>query len=146
MLDTGALLDHVSGDRSETEWQLAELVSRIATYARLQHPRFVIMLDDAEALIGRTPVVSAIDIAVKHDLLFGRLATSRANRPADIDATVKGLGRVTAAKRPVFVVEHLADPALGEAARRQIGELGFVAAISAVAKDTVNLATPAGPQ
>jgi cysteinyl-tRNA synthetase, unknown class len=145
-LDTGALLDHVSGDRSETEWQLSELVSRIATYARLQHPRFIIMLDDAETLIGRTPVVSAIDIAVKHDLLFGRLATGRANRTADIEAAVKGLGRVTAAKRPVFVVEHLADPTLGETARRRIGEMGFVAAISTVAKDTVNIAIPADAQ
>jgi cysteinyl-tRNA synthetase, unknown class len=150
-LDSGSLLDseHVSqvtSDRSETEWQLAELVARIATYARLQHPRFIVMLDDAESLIDRTPVASAIDIAVKHDLLFGRTATGRANRKEDIDATVKGLSRVAGAKRPVFVVEHLADTALSAAARRRIGELGFVGAISTVAKDTVNVAIPADAQ
>jgi cysteinyl-tRNA synthetase, unknown class len=150
-LDSANLLDHaqqaqVASDRSETEWQLAELVSRIATYARLQHPRFLVMLDDAESLIDRTPVASAIDVAVKHDLLFGRNATGRANRQVDIDATVKGLNRVASAKRPVFVVEHLADSTLSAAARQRISELGFVAAISTVAKDTINVALPADAQ
>ncbi len=150
-LDPGSLLDTAwlsqpVADRSEAEWQLSELVARIATYARLQHPRFIVMLDDAESLIDRTPVVSAIDIAVKHDLLFGRNATGRANRQDDIDATIKGLNRVARAKRPVFVVEHLADPALSMTARQRIGELGYVAAISTVAKDTVNIALPAEAQ
>jgi cysteinyl-tRNA synthetase, unknown class len=148
-LDTGGLLDRGSGPnrteaaRSETEWQLSELVSRITTHARLQHPRFVVMLEEAELLIDRTPVASAIDIAAKHDLLFGRIAVGRANRPADIAATVKDLTRVATAKRPVFVVEHLVDPALAVAARARIRELGYVAAISTAAKDSVNLATPA---
>jgi cysteinyl-tRNA synthetase, unknown class len=147
-LDSGGMLDndhlkHITTDQSENEWQLAELVARLATYARLQHPRFVVMLDDAEVLIDRTPVASAIDIAVKHDLFFGRNATGRPNRQADIEAIAKGLNRVTAAKRPVFVVEHLVDPALSTTARRRINELGFIAAITTVAKDTVNLATPA---
>jgi cysteinyl-tRNA synthetase, unknown class len=150
-LDSGSLLDsehlnHASVDRSETEWQLAELVARVATYARLQHPRFVIMLDDAERLIDRTPVASAIDIAVKHNLLFGRVASGRPNRQADIDAAVKALNRVAGAKRPVFVVEHLADLAVGTGARQRLSELGFVAAITTVAKDTVNVASPADAQ
>jgi cysteinyl-tRNA synthetase, unknown class len=151
-LDSGNLLDRTqaatsgAGDRSEIEWQLAELVARLATYARLQHPRFIIMLDDAETLIDRTPVASAIDIAVKHDLLYGRHAVGRPNRAADIEATVKGLTRVAAAKRPVFVVEHLADTALATAARARINELGFVGAISTIAKDSVNVASPAEAQ
>jgi cysteinyl-tRNA synthetase, unknown class len=150
-LDPGSLLDNApqsqtAPDRSETEWQLAELVARIATYARLQHPRFIVMLDDAESLIDRTPVASAIDIAVKHDLLFGRNATGQANRQDDVNATVRGLTRVAAAKRPVFVVEHLADTALSVAARKRINELGYVAAISTVTKDTVNVAIPAEAQ
>lgn len=148
-LDSGNLLDkeHVlaqdASDRSETEWQLAELVSRIATYVRLQHPRFIIMLDDAEALIDRTPVASAIDIAVKHDLLFGHHSTGRPNRNTDIEANVASLKRVVEAKRPIFIVEHLADAALATSARRRITELGYIAAISTVAKGTVNIATPA---
>ena len=147
-LDSGSLLEQAAAanagvDRSEVEWQLAELVSRLVTYARLQHPRFLVMLDDAEALIDRTPVASAIDIAVKHDLLFGRHAIGRPNRSADIDATVNGLRHVTSAKRPVFVVEHLADAGLATAARARLNELGYVAAITTVAKDSVNIATPA---
>jgi cysteinyl-tRNA synthetase, unknown class len=150
-LDAGSMLEQidwtdVTHDRSETEWQLSELVARIATYARLQHPRFIVMLDDAESIVGRTPVASAIDIAAKQDLLFGRQGTGRANRQADIEATVKGLSRVTAAKRPVFVVEHLVDPTLSIAARQRITELGFIAAISTRAKDTVNVATPANAE
>jgi cysteinyl-tRNA synthetase, unknown class len=145
-LDTGNILDTVNGDRSQAEWQLSELVSRIATYARLQHPRFIVMLDDADTLIGRTPVVSAIDIGAKHDLLYGHTAVGRANREADTSAAVKALTRVTAAKRPVFVIEHLADPALAETARRRIIELGFVPAISATAKDTIHTATPVDAQ
>jgi cysteinyl-tRNA synthetase, unknown class len=151
-LDSGSLLDkeHVlmqdAGARSETEWQLAELVARLATYARLQHPRFIIMLDDAEALIDRTPVASAIDIAVKHDLLFGRHSTSQANRSTDIEAGVRGLNRVVDAKRTVFVVEHLADAALAADARRRITELGYVAAVSSVAKGTVTTAMPHSEQ
>jgi cysteinyl-tRNA synthetase, unknown class len=144
-LDTGGLLDvqaFKGGDRSETEWQLSELVSRIATYARLQHPRFIIMLDDADTLIDRTPVASAIDIAVKQDLLYGHVP-GRANRPLDIAAAIKNLNRVTAAKRPVFIVEHLVDASLASAARARISELGYVAAITNVAKGTVNLALPA---
>jgi cysteinyl-tRNA synthetase, unknown class len=150
-LDSGGVLDsdhlqRTTTDTSESEWQLAELVARVATYARLQHPRFVVMLDDAEVLIDRTPVASAIDIAVKHDVFFGRNATGRPNRQADIEAITKGLIRVGAAKRPVFVVEHLADPALSTTARQRINELGYIAAITSVAKDTVNLATPADAQ
>jgi cysteinyl-tRNA synthetase, unknown class len=150
-LDAANLLDRnaqqgAAVDRSELEWQLSELVARIATYARLQHPRFIVMLDDAEYIVARTPVASAIDIAAKHDLLFGRQATGRPNRQADIEATVKGLSRVTDAKRPVFVVEHLVDPILGTIARQRIMELGFVAAISSHAKDSVNVATPADAQ
>jgi cysteinyl-tRNA synthetase, unknown class len=149
-LDSGGMLDsdlkHATADQSESEWQLAELVARLTTYARLQHPRFVVMLDDAEVLIDRTPVASAIDIAVKHDVFFGRNASGRPNRQADIEAVTKGLNRVAAAKRPVFVVEHLADAALSATARRRIAELGFIAAITSVAKDTVNVAGPADAQ
>jgi cysteinyl-tRNA synthetase, unknown class len=142
-LDTGTFIENAKDDRSDAEWRVAELISRIATYARLQHPRFIIMLDDAEQLIDRTPVASAIDIGAKHDLLFGRFASGRPNRPADIEATVKELGRVKAAKRPVFVVEHLTDAAQSEAARQRLAQLGFVATVSAAAdKDTVNVALP----
>jgi uncharacterized protein (TIGR01370 family) len=70
-LDASTALDEATGDRSETEWAIAELISRMAAYARQLHPRFVVMLDDAELLAegavggelgepprvrGRTPV------------------------------------------------------------------------------------------
>ena len=101
-------------------------VKALAARARALKPEFLIVPQNAEALLADPSYRAVIDGLGKEDLLFGEDVSQQPNDPKSIASNVVRLKLLTADRKPVFVVEYLDAPQEIERARRRLERYGFI--------------------
>jgi len=101
-------------------------VKALAARARALKPEFLIVPQNAEALLADPSYREVIDGLGKEDLLFGEDVSQQPNDPKSIASNVVRLKLLTADRKPVFVVEYLDAPQEIERARRRLERYGFI--------------------
>lgn len=111
-------------DRSQRD--MFTLVNRIASYGRARVPGFVVIPNNAEALLDNAAYRSTIDAVVKESLFFGVGGIGRLNDPQLVDYSLDQLRRATNDGLPVFVIEYISDPSQIDYTTRRLRENGLL--------------------
>lgn len=125
-LDRAVVLADMTAERPAARDDMAGLVEKVAAYARRLNPGFLVVLQNAEELIGHDSVRRAIDAIAKEDLLYGINGEGLANDSADVTASLHYLKLAQKSGRPVLVVEYLSDRKAADDARRKLAAHGFI--------------------
>jgi cysteinyl-tRNA synthetase, unknown class len=112
--------------RASARDDMAAFVVRLAEYARKRNPQFLVVLQNAEELLGSDELIAAVDGVAKEDLLFGIDKPEVPNKDGDVRWSLKYLHKAQKAGRKVLVVEYLSNPAKMTQAARRILDEGFV--------------------
>jgi cysteinyl-tRNA synthetase len=118
-------VDMVKEKRNARALMIA-FVKAIAERARVLKPGFLVVPQNAEALLADASYRAVIDGIGKEDLLFGDDVSQQPNDPKSIVSDVVRLKLLTADHKPVFVVEYLDAPQEIERARRRLERYGFI--------------------
>ncbi|MBX9925971.1 MAG: endo alpha-1,4 polygalactosaminidase [Hyphomicrobiaceae bacterium] len=106
--------------------KMVDFIARLGAHARKADPNFLVVLQNAEALLDNPKMVETIDAAAKESLFYGE-DFSQGRTPAKSTAwSLNLLNKAKAAGRPVFVVDYVSDRAKSADAVRRIREAGFV--------------------
>jgi cysteinyl-tRNA synthetase len=128
----GVYLDHVDEyvdmamEKRNARALMIAFVKALATRARALKPGFLIVPQNAEALLTDASYRAVIDGLGKEDLLFGDDVNQQPNEPKSIASNVVRLKLLTADHKPVFVVEYLNAPQEIERARKRLERYGFI--------------------
>jgi cysteinyl-tRNA synthetase len=106
---------------------MTTLIEKLSARAREKSPGFIIVMQNAEELLGQRQVREALDAVAKEDLLFGLDGSQQPNSEADILASIKLLKKAQNNGLPVLAVEYLSDRSLIGRAKQRLDELGFIA-------------------
>lgn len=90
---------------------MATFIARIAVEARTNNSEAIVILQNAEALIGERPVRDAIDAVSKEDLYFGVDHTEASNPTEMIAEAERDLKRARAAGKRIFTIEYVSESA-----------------------------------
>jgi len=118
-------VDMVKEKRNARALMIA-FVKALAARALALKPEFLIVPQNAEALLADPSYRAIIDGLGKEDLLFGEDVNQQPNDPKSIASNVVRLKLLTADRKPVFVVEYLDAPREIERARRRLERYGFI--------------------
>lgn len=118
-------VDMVKEKRNARALMIA-FVKALAARARALKPEFLIVPQNAEALLADPSYRAVIDGLGKEDLLFGEDVNQQPNDPKSIASNVVRLKLLTADRKPVFVVEYLDAPQEIERARKRLERYGFI--------------------
>jgi len=128
----GVYLDRVDGyvdmamEKRNARGLMIAFVKAFAARARALKPGFLIVPQNAEALLTDASYRAVIDGLGTEDLLFGDDVNKQPNEPKSIASNVVRLKLLTADGKPVFVVEYLDAPQEIERARRRLERYGFI--------------------
>jgi cysteinyl-tRNA synthetase, unknown class len=128
----GVYLDRVDGyvdmamEKRNARGLMIAFVKALAAHARALKPGFLIVPQNAEALLTDASYRAVIDGLGTEDLLFGDDVNKQPNEPKSIASNVVRLKLLTADGKPVFVVEYLDAPQEIERARRRLEHYGFI--------------------
>lgn len=125
-LDRIDAYEGVTAQRPTARADMIAFVRAISVYAKARRPGFLIVPQNAEELLDSEPYLAAIDGVAKEDLLFGLAGDGVANDPEEVTASLSFLARVRAARKPVFVIEYLKDPAAQVQASKELRSRGFI--------------------
>ncbi len=114
------------GDTKQARDRMSDFLVRLIADIRTKKPDAAIMMQNAEELLDRPQVVSAIDAIAKEDLIYGITHREEINKKDDIDYSTKLLQDAQKAGKVIFVVEYLRNAKNIEAAKARMKELGFV--------------------
>jgi cysteinyl-tRNA synthetase, unknown class len=134
ILDIG--FDGVFLDRVDAygDWQssaaamdaMADFVEDIGARARERNPGFILLMQNAEALLLHDNVVAAIDAHSKESLLTGLPQPNALNQEQDVEWSLGYLRRLQNSGIPTFATEYIPDQDLRPQIRARLVELGFV--------------------
>lgn len=141
-LDRADAYEEWTQENPRAEADMTTLIGRISAHARRANPEFLIVLQNAEQLLAKRPVRTAIDGFAKEDLVFGAEAEEQANARTMVDYSLGLLRQGRRSGLPILVLEYLADPAKAAEARRRITAEGF---LPHFAERTLNRLTMVGP-
>lgn len=113
-LDRADVFQELANDHPNAEREMVRLVALIAARARAQQPDFLVVLQNAEELVGHRQVRASIDAIAKEDLFFGVNHDGKANPHDMVAASLDDLRRARRSGLKLLAVEYLED---GEAAR-----------------------------
>ena len=128
----GVYLDRVDAyvdmamEKRNARGLMIAFVKALAAHARALKPGFLIVPQNAEALLTDASYRAVIDGLGTEDLLFGDDVNKQPNEPKSIASNVVRLKLLTADGKPVFVVEYLDAPQEIERARRRLEHYGFI--------------------
>ena len=125
-LDRADVYQRWSRNRPQARAEMEEFIQRLAARARELSPGFVVVMQNAEELLGSNKVRGALDAVAKEDLFFGVDGDERPNSKVDIEASLRQLKKAQRSGLPVLAVEYLSDETNIAAARRQLTERGFL--------------------
>ena len=114
------------GDTKDARDKMAAFLVKLSSYIRSKKPDAGIMMQNAEELLDRPHVVSAIDAIAKEDLIYGITHREEVNKRDDIDYSTKLLKDAQSAGKVIFVVEYLKNPKNIDDAKKRMADLGFV--------------------
>lgn len=141
-IDAFAEWEKTRGKQAEAD--MVAFVRRISSYAKARKPDFLVVPQNGEELLKHETYLAAIDGAAKEDLLYGIGGEEVQNDPGAVAATTEMLDRVRRQKKPVLVVEYLADAGKRTRALREIMGRGYLPLIAARALNTPPLVPEAG--
>jgi cysteinyl-tRNA synthetase, unknown class len=127
----GALLDRVDAygdwraERPSAMEEMARLVADLARYARSANPAFILIGQNAEALLPSDDYRGAIDAVSKESLLYGMAGPGVPNKPEDIDWSLTHLRSAQRDGLKVFAIEYLDGNVGASQARAVLATLGF---------------------
>jgi cysteinyl-tRNA synthetase len=125
--DVTADIDRLGGigTRLELDRAMVALARRISSYAKHRRPGFLVLIQNAEALLACPELRQSIDGVVKEDLFFGLEERESENRAKDIRRSLRLLDLARGEGMPIFLVEYLASPDKSLKARAAARRLGF---------------------
>jgi cysteinyl-tRNA synthetase len=134
ILDTGfdgVFLDRVDGygdwsGYADAMDEMADLVAEIAAKARAKEPDFILMMQNAEALLLHEKLTEAIDAHNKESLLTGLTQANALNTLADVEWSLGYLRRLQEIGVPTFATEYISDQDLRGEIQARLTALGFV--------------------
>ena len=129
--------------RTDLDADMVQLVRQIADYARKARPGFLVVMQNAEPLLERPELRSAIDAVAKEELLYGLDKVEKANDADEVTWSRTRLELMRRDAKPVLVVEYLDDAAKSTAAADQLRALGYVPYISSKSRELDRLRDPA---
>ena len=106
------------------KYQMRELVSRLAAYARMRDPGFLVVAQNGEELLSDPEYRRVLDGFAKEDLFFGVNGDGVPNSKAEIRSSLRYIMTLLNEGKPVFVVEYLRDATAIEAAEGYADLLG----------------------
>ncbi len=138
--------DGVYLDRIDAYWDLRErypdgkeamtgFVTELAAHARKMKPAFLIIAQNAEALLDAPDYRAAIDAIAKEDLLHGVKGTGVRNDDALIAWSLRQLNFLKREGKPIFVVEYLQSREAIEQTANETRSLGLRATFQTRALD-----------
>ncbi len=113
-------------EKPDAEAAMAAFVHRLATEARRDNPKFLVIMQNAEELARRKTVIEAIDGIAKEDLFYGIDHQANPNGRGDVESSLGYLRQAKRAGRRIFVVEYLDEATKIRDARRRAEAEGFV--------------------
>ena len=125
-LDRADVYQRWARDRPQARSDMEDFIQRLAARAHELSPGFVVVMQNAEELLGSNKIRGALDAVAKEDLLFGIDGDERPNKAADIEASLRLLKKAQRAGLPVLAVEYLSDEKKLAAARNQLTGNGFL--------------------
>lgn len=125
-LDRADVYAHWSKERPTARDDMVQLIERLSTRARTLSPGFLIVMQNAEELLGQHRLRRALDAVAKEDLLFGVTAAGMPNTETEIASSVKYFQKARKDGLPVLVVEYVSEKAKIDEARKRIESLGFI--------------------
>jgi cysteinyl-tRNA synthetase len=131
-------VDMVKEKRNARALMLA-FVKALAARARALKPEFLVVPQNAEALLTDPSYRAIIDGIGKEDLMFGEDVSQQPNDPKSILSNIARLKLLTADHKPVFVVEYLDAPQQIERARKRLERYGFIPHFAGRALDTMRI-------
>ena len=137
-------VDMVKEKRNARALMIA-FVKAIAERARVLKPGFLVVPQNAEALLADASNRAVIDGIGKEDLLYGDDVSQQPNDPKSIVSDVVRLKLLTADHKPVFVVEYLDAPQEIERARRRLERYGFIPYFTDRALDSMRVGSVPAP-
>jgi cysteinyl-tRNA synthetase len=121
----------IATDVANAAHKMADLVTRMADYARRQNPYFMVVLGSAEELLAQPAVRARIDAVAKSGLLYGVNGPGIANDQVDVASSLLALRPAIQSGHPIFVSERVTTVDDSAAAKRRLVELGFVGDVRA---------------
>jgi cysteinyl-tRNA synthetase len=109
---------------------MIDFVGKIRAYARAKRPGFLIVPQNGDRLLEDRRFLDLVDGYAREDLIFGEHDDEERNSPRSIDASVARLKTVTAAGKPVLVVEYIEKTEQAPAILKEIRDFGFIPYIS----------------
>lgn len=129
----GVFLDSVdkyqvwSGRLQRSKSDMISLVRRIGSYGRARNPRFLVVPNNAEDLLGNAGYRASIDAVVKESLFFGVPGPGRRNSPQLVNWSVRQLRRAQREGKPILVIEYLSGASAQSEAAARIRDVGMLA-------------------
>jgi cysteinyl-tRNA synthetase len=127
--------------RESAASDMVDLVGAIASYAHAQHPDFLIIPQNGDALLGIPRYLDIIDGFAREDLLYSERDAEVRNSPLSVAESIRRMRPLVAAGKPVLVIEYTSDAQLAAAVLDEIHELGFIGYVAA--RDLRSLSPPA---
>lgn len=128
----GVFLDRVDAygdlraERATAAADMAQLVEKLARYARARHQSFLLIGQNSEELLRNKTYLAAIDAVSKESLLYGLNEPGVRNTDEQIAWSLSRLKAAQRQGRPIFAIEYLDDPSTIATARARLSDLGFV--------------------
>jgi cysteinyl-tRNA synthetase len=127
--------------RESAASDMVDLVGAIASYAHAQHPDFLIIPQNGDALLGIPRYLDIIDGFAREDLLYSERDAEVRNSPPSVAESIRRMRPLVTAGKPVLVIEYTSDAQLAAAMLDEIHELGFIGYVAA--RDLRSLSPPA---
>ena len=106
--------------------RMVEFVARLGEHARKKDPYFIVVLQNAEALLAHKKMIEAIDAVAKESLFYGWGGSAGGASASSVKGVVGLLNLAKGAGRAVFVVDYANTRDKARSARARNEELGFI--------------------
>ena len=134
-LDRVDIYETFEKERPAARSEMISYVAQLAAEARRLKPGFIVIPQNAEALLTDADYRMAIDGLGKESLLHGGTVTGKRNTDAEIRASVRLLQHLQDEGKPVFVVEYLLNAAQIDQTALELRQRRFVPAFETRALD-----------
>lgn len=116
----------IARERTDIEGDMETFVTALSAWTRQTYPDLGIVMQNAESLLQRVSVRSAIDASAKEELLFGLAGQEKRNTRDEVKQSRNLLDLMRRDGKAVFVVEYLKKPELQLEAAGALRSIGYV--------------------
>lgn len=116
----------IAAARPQMEEDMVAFVRGISRHLKSRDRSFLVVMQNAEALLGHAGLMAAIDAVAKEELIYGVDGTERPNDAEEIKWSRSSLDRARLAGKPVLVVEYLGTQDKVVRAARLTRDFGYV--------------------